>query len=74
MTDIGTAAPAFFGFGGATLGLILANLGAAYGMFKAGVSQSEGHQAFKTLVELTLWCLGWCLCNGCDEPRGRHEE
>ncbi len=36
--DVGSASPAFYGFGGATLGLIFANLGAAYGMAKAGVS------------------------------------
>jgi hypothetical protein len=38
MTDVGSATPAFFGFGGATIGLVLANLGAAMGMAKAGVS------------------------------------
>ena len=41
MTDIGTCSPAFFGFGGATLGLVFANLGAAYGMAKAGVRPSR---------------------------------
>lgn len=40
MSDVGTAVPAFFGFGGATIGLLFANLGAAYGMAKAGVSLS----------------------------------
>ena len=41
MTDVGSATPAFFGFGGATIGLILANFGAAYGMSKAGVRLSD---------------------------------
>ena len=36
--DIGTAVPAFFAFGGATIGLVVANVGAAYGMSKSGVS------------------------------------
>jgi len=35
--DVGTAAPAFFGFAGSSLALILANVGAAYGTAKAGV-------------------------------------
>jgi V-type H+-transporting ATPase proteolipid subunit len=38
--DIGSATPAFFGFAGATLALILANIGAAYGTAKAGVGVS----------------------------------
>ncbi|KAH9261894.1 V-type ATPase, C subunit [Batrachochytrium salamandrivorans] len=38
--DVGSAVPAFFGFGGAALGLLVANLGAAYGMAKSGVGVS----------------------------------
>ena len=36
MTDVGTAAPAFFGYAGAALGLVFANCGAAYGTAKVG--------------------------------------
>mmetsp|Transcript_17490 Transcript_17490/g.21105 ORF Transcript_17490/g.21105 Transcript_17490/m.21105 type:complete len:163 (+) Transcript_17490:497-985(+) len=39
-TDVGTAAPVFFGFAGSSLALILANAGAAYGTAKAGVGIS----------------------------------
>ena len=51
MTDIGSATPAFFGFGGATLGLVLANLGAAYGMAKAGVRMNK--ERLTQTLELT---------------------
>ena len=37
MSDVGTAGPAFFGFAGASMALILANIGAAYGTAKSGV-------------------------------------
>lgn len=38
--DVGSLMPVFFGYAGSSIGLVLANFGAAYGTTKAGIGIS----------------------------------